>query len=243
MIVINTGVPKSGTTLVQQYQIDLVNLNNSLNGINEIMKYGYNIDKYSNVNNKGFFGKIDQSTYNLFVKINVEFGDFVAKTHSLPNEYIHSLVKNGIAKVTCCYRDPRDIILSTIDHAKRTRDGKDKTGAYIDVYNIEDGIIRIKRWFSIFEEWFNSRSALMIKYEDLLDDKIVMLRIISNYLELNISQENLKSIYEKHERIKQNAWNFNIGTKYRWKDEMDIKEIKKCNQHLAKEILSMGYEL
>jgi len=243
IIVINTGVPKSGTTLLQQYQVDIIKTYFKQNALNEIMKYGYNITQFSEVNNRGFFPNIDKETNDLFENIQAKFGSFVAKTHCLPNTYTENLVNEHNAKITCCYRDPRDIILSTIDHGVRTRNGIDKSGAYMDVFNIDDGILRIKKWINIYLEWEKQKSTLMIKYEDLMDDKIRTILNVSDFLKIKISKKDVYTIYDKHEKIKESAWNFNNGTTYRWKTEMNQDDIRKCNMSLNDEIIKMGYKL
>ena len=243
MIVINTGVPKSGTTLIQQYQIDLINASAPLNGINEIMKYGYNINQFSEINNRSFFSDIDLDTFNLLKEIHDHYGGFVIKTHCLPNEYTDSLTAHNISKITCCYRDPRDIILSTIDHGIRTRQGKDKSGAYKDVYSVYDGIQRIKKWYRIYNEWNKKENTLMINYENLIENKLQTLIELTKFLNIDLSPEIINDIYHKHESIKESAWNFNIGKANRWKVEMKTEDIILCNKYLREEILSMGYEL
>ena len=55
MIVINAGLPKSGTTLIQQYEIDLISYSGNRNGQHELFKYGYNINEFSEQSNRGFF--------------------------------------------------------------------------------------------------------------------------------------------------------------------------------------------
>jgi hypothetical protein len=242
-IVINTGVPKSGTTLLQQYQIDLVNTFFSQNGQNEIIKFGYKINDFSEINNRGFFSNIDNETYNLFKRIYSKHGSFVIKTHCLPNPFIEMLIHECNAKITCCFRDPRDIILSAIDHGMRTRNGLDKTGAYHDVFTIDDGILRIKKWIKIFDEWNIHNNVLMIKYEDLISNKQYIINEVKDFMKINIPQKKILEIYSKHENIKESAWNFNVGTTFRWKTEMSKTDIEKCNLLLKSEILKMGYDL
>ena len=76
MIIINAGIPKSGTSLIQQYQMDLINTVSPRNGQQEILKHGYNIDVYSDASNQGFFVDIDEETFNFLSLVEAKFGSF-----------------------------------------------------------------------------------------------------------------------------------------------------------------------
>ncbi len=243
MIIINAGLPKSGTTLIQQYQIDLITFAGKRNGQNELFKYGYNIHEFSEQSNRGFFVDIGDTEFKLLEEISRDFGDIVVKTHCIPNEYIEKILLQQLGKATFCYRDPRDIILSAIDHGKRTREGLDRSGAYHDLFDIDQGIIRIKKWFNMFVEWKKIENVLFIKYEELIQDKIGIINALMRYFHLDLSEASLYSIYEKHEKLKISAWNFNVGKCFRWRDEMDSNQISKCNHLLKEEIIQLGYSL
>lgn len=242
MIIINAGIPKSGTSLIQQYQMDLINTVSPRNGQQEILKHGYNIDVYSDASNQGFFVDIDEETFNFLSLVEAKFGSFMFKTHCNPNAYISKIINEKGGKATFCYRDPRDVILSAIDHGKRTRSGLDRSGAYHDLFTIDQGIMRIKKWFGMFIKWQDFQDVLFIKYEDMIENKEKWLHKMSSYFNFSISESTINNIVNKHERIKNTAWNFNVGTIYRWKHEMNTEQIKICNQSLSEEISTMGYE-
>ncbi|MFH0756863.1 MAG: sulfotransferase domain-containing protein [Bacteroidota bacterium] len=243
MIIINAGLPKSGTTLVQQYQIDLIDFSNPSNGQLEIFNYGYNIDVYSDSSNRGFFVDIDEPAFQLLTSIESEYGDFVVKTHCVPNLWIHKMITENGAKATFCYRDLRDIILSALDHGKRTRAEMDRSGAYRDLQTIGQGIDRIKQWFEMFVKWQSFEKVLMIKYEEMMYDKEAFLITLSSHLQLSLPESDIFAILAKHESLKHSAWNFNVGKIYRWRDEMSREQIQECNEALREEILYLGYSL
>ncbi|MEK7991072.1 MAG: sulfotransferase domain-containing protein, partial [Thiotrichaceae bacterium] len=232
MIVINNGVPKSGTTLILQYQIDMIKLASPENGLAELGR------QYKNL----FFPYIKNKEIESFLNIEKKCGDFVIKVHSQPSHNnLKKLVEEFGAKVTCGYRDPRDIILSAMDHRLRSQNKLDISGAFLNIATIEDGIKAVKKWLNIYYGWAEYGQALMIKYEDLIANKFSTLIDIANFLKLNLDDEVLKELCDKHERNKVSSWNFNKGTSYRWQSEMSVEQIEMCNEMLHDDLIKLGY--
>ena len=234
MIVINNGVPKSGTTLILEYQKSLIMMSSSRNGLEE----------WRMQNGMFFIPTIEDADLATLLKIENDFGDLVIKMHRPPWENnTRRIVEEFNAKVTCCYRDPRDVVLSAIDHGVRTRKGLDKSGAFANIETIDDGIREFKQWVNIYFGWHEYGHALMIKYEDLMADKLSVLKKMADYLGINPGEAVLKKIHDKHQREKETSWNFNKGTSYRWRNEMSESQLATCNELLSEEIMQMGYPI
>ena len=235
MIIINTGIPKSGTTLIFEYQKDLIRASYPINGLEEI--------KFHDGINTGFVSSVTNEIFTTLCSVESKCGSFVIKTHQPPEKNVKRLVEEYGAKVTCCYRDPRDTVLSALDHGKRTRSGNNPTGAFSDMFTIENSAKEVKNWAGIYQGWIEYGQNFMIKYEDLMADQLAILSSMACFLNLSVDKENLNQIYEKHEKAKESAHNFNKGTCYRWKTEMSESEIARCNEILSDEITMMGYAL
>ncbi|MGK7935084.1 MAG: hypothetical protein AB4206_04675 [Xenococcaceae cyanobacterium] len=82
----------------------------------------------------------------------------------------------GLAKATFCYRDPRDIILSAIDHGERTRKGLDSSNACKNMLTIKDSILIVKSWTSNWYKWKEFGKVFFIKYEYLMKNKLAYLQ-------------------------------------------------------------------
>ena len=197
-----------------------------------------------NNNGHSFIRFLEDSHLKLFEKIEKEHGFFIVKMHTrLAKPTVKKLLEKFKVKVTVCYRDPRDIILSAIDHGVRFRKGFCGSGGFEHIFNIEDGIREFKKWSYIYYEWKKYENVLMIKYEDLMTDQLTLLKRINDYLGVNLENGILKSIYEKRDREKILSWNYNKGTIYRWRHEMPSDLLKKCNELLSEDIIKMGYSL
>ena len=230
MIIISSSIPKSASTLVYNYQKDLLALADRNNSVAQD-----EFDKYSNC---GFLSKkqLNIKNFSTILFITRKYGNIVVKVHSKPTWIIKLLITLGLAKATFCYRDPRDTILSAIDHGERTRKGLDPSGACKNMVSIADSIPIVKSWTSHWYKWKKFGKVFFIKYEDLMENKLFYLQEMSDYLNLNLKKEQIEEIYLKHERLKKNAWNFNKDTIERYKTEMNDRDRLLCDRAF-KEIL------
>lgn len=132
MIIISSSIPKSASTLVFRYQQDLLGLASHKNVIAQ--------EKFDNYSNYGFLRKIGLKEFVIIIFIKIKYGNIVIKTHSELTFLIKLLMALGLAKATFCYRDPRDIILSAIDHGERSRKGLDPSNGFKNMKTIKDGL-------------------------------------------------------------------------------------------------------
>ncbi len=232
MIIINAGMPKSGTTLTIQYQRDLIRCVSPRNGLEEVNKYSY----------KGYLDTIDDNIADTLRRVRDNYGPFVVKIHSHPTKAIKSLIDAGEARATFSFRDPRDTILSVLDHAKRTRNGLDPSGAFATLQTISDGISFARSSIETYFAWKAFGKALFIRYEDFMDDKIQVLEKMARFFNFKITDEELRTLYEKHEALKETAWNFNKGTTERCYHEMSYHELSLCDEAFGSELVRMGYK-
>lgn len=234
MILINTGVPKSATTLLFDYQKDIISKIYGSKGLEE----------FERLNNGSLFvQKFDNRIFHILCKVHDEFGGIVIKTHEPPNEDIKRLVEMYGAKVTCCYRDPRDVILSAIDHGKRTRKGLDKSGAFRDIFTVEDAAKEFVNWSEIYFKWKEYGDVLLVQYERFIHDEVNTITNVLKFIDAHLNRNDLLSIHIKQEKLKTTKENYNKGVSNRWKDEMSDNELSICNIFLSEIIEDMGYPL
>lgn len=234
MIVINAGMPKSATTLVMEYQKDMIQYRSPKNALEEMRSHtpggGVYVDE------------IDETFAETMRAIHCQHGEFLVKTHSGPANAIKGLVADGEARASFCFRDPRDTILSAIDHGERTRKGLDGTGAFKDVTDVAGAIGFTRKHISLYFAWKDYGEALLIQYEDFMADKVGHLKRTADYFAYEIGKQALLEIFEKHEGKKETAWNFNTGRCFRWKTEMSGQDVMLCEEAFGEEIVAMGYE-
>jgi len=230
MIIINSGMPKAGTSLLVRYQRDLIAASYPNNGISEV----YN-------RFKGFVDTIDAPMADTLRKIHDGFGPFAIKTHSEPTAAIRDLIETGIAKASFSFRDPRDTVLSALDHAARSRKGLDPTGAFSNLCTMQDAVYFTRGSIKLYSKWKCFGSVLFVRYEEFMLEKLNLLKIMAEYFNIRLSNEQLNEIYIKHELAKETAWNFNKGTTDRWKTELSSDDLALCDSVFGKELVIMGY--
>ncbi|MDJ0744781.1 MAG: SGNH/GDSL hydrolase family protein [Xenococcaceae cyanobacterium MO_167.B27] len=159
MIIISSSIPKSASTLIYNYQEDLLALASQNNAVAQ-----EEFNKYSNC---GFLRGIYFNNFLTIIFLKIKYGNVVIKTHSKPSFFIKLLIALGLAKATFCYREPRDIILSAIDHGERTRKGKDASGACKNMITIADSLPIVKSWMSNWYQWKEYGSKINDVYAQL----------------------------------------------------------------------------
>ena len=239
MIIINASCRKSASTLIFDYQRDIVASVHQRNSLSAIKKYS---------KGKGYRGKLDFKTFLILLYLNYRFGDVVLKTHGEPTFYVKLLVNLGLAKVTYSYRDFRDVALSMIDHGRRTRMNmsteETKSGItrnFSDVQNIQDAISKVSIEIENYYKWKSFKKALYIKYENFISHKFEYLKKLSEYLNYELEEDKLKQIYEKYENG--NARNFNKGVAKRYIEELKQEEITLITKTLYQPLIDSGYEV
>ena len=235
MIIISSSIPKSGSTLIYNYQKDLLALAERHNAVAQ--------EKFKKYSNCGFLRGIYVRDFLTIISLTIKYGNIIIKTHSKPSFFIKLLINLGMAKATFCYRDPRDIILSAIDHGERTRKGLDPSNACKNMISVKDSLPIVKSWTSNWYKWKEFGKVFFIRYENLMENKLSYLHQMSDYFNLRLKKEQIKEIYLKHEKIKKTAWNFNKGTTERYKTEMNGSDLFLCDRELKNILKDMNYSI
>ncbi len=236
MMIISAGFMKSASTLIRDYQIEMINLASKRNGQKML-------EKFSSGRGAAYRGQLNLKMFLLLMTINLLYGDIALKTHLGPTFFVRLLVILGLVKVTYSYRSPRDVGLSMLDHGDRSRqresDVPGEKRGFGDVYKVSDAIPKVKQEIKNWCGWQTFGDALLIRYEDFMTDKATSLKKILEYLcygyELNSAD--FDTLLHKYETVK--SRNFNKGTIERCKAEIDGSGLAECNQALEKELNDM----
>lgn len=237
MIVISAGFMKSASTLIHDYQVDMIELASKRSGQKQL-------EKFSSGRGAAYRGKLDLKTFLILIVINFLYGDVALKTHSGPTFFVRVLVALGLAKVTYSYRDPRDVALSMRDHGIRTRKKgeifKDHRG-FSDVHEIADALPKVKEEIENWYGWRDFGNVLLIRYEEFMTQKAKCLQEIAQHLNYDLSQGDLQTLLDKYTDLK--SRNFNKGTVERYKEELSATDLATCNKALARELKDMSYSV
>jgi hypothetical protein len=171
---------------------------------------------------------------------------FVIKTHNRPSQNVRRCMKLGMIRATYIYRDPRDVVLSALDHgAKIRQNGEQHT--FGNLLSTEDSIRYVKGLLTIWDEWMATGKTHCVRYEDLLSNPLEELCRLRDFLELRVGVEQLRRIVETYrgdqlsdEGVK-GSLHFNQGISGRYKEVMSQSELGLCNQHFSSYLQRMGY--
>lgn len=168
-------------------------------------------------------------------------GSIVIKTHCTPDAVVRTLIRLGIAKATYCYRDPRDVALSLLDHASRSRQAGEK--AFSDVVTFTEAVDRASSYLTAMQRWEQFGRALFIRYEDVVANPLPIVERMNAHLSLALEEATLRVIGKQHTRTTRDTRNFNKGVSCRWRSELDAVQIDYVNRRFGGWLRDHGYEL
>jgi SAM-dependent methyltransferase len=145
----------------------------------------------------------------------------VIKTHGAPDDDILAAINRGDVFASAVVRDPREIALSLIDHAQRSRalgirDFADITTFDAAMVALDDQINRLKKWM-------RSDRVLLLNYDEICFDTPSAVRRIIQQLGLKVDPESVLATLPDRDQVEQ----FNKGTERRYETEMPLDAQKK----------------
>lgn len=240
MIILSAGLQKSGSGLIFNILNDIFfslgksNIRDLKKELECVIVDNYNcllldfqpfkIDKFVELHNKGL--------------------TFVVKTHAFPNNYLKELIdNNGIFKIIYIYRDPRDVILSAIDHCK-----KNINLAFSKCTSVQTTVPILDIWLKSYYEWekMSKNCVFFIKYEKLICDFEESIAKILDFFNIPLDYvliNTLKNKYLQDNPKNLKGLHYNVGKTERFRQEMTKEEILFCNQYLKKHLTHMNYEI
>lgn len=175
---------------------------------------------------------------------------FAVKTHSGPAPSLRLFTATGLAKVTYLYRDPRDVVLSALEHGQAAREAGVRTDL-VHLKSLDDSMAMVKRELARWEGWMQYPHVLNVRYEDLVADAAAELRRLAAFLSLDVPDETIETIvrrYQKEEYVKtikepiiRNPLHLNRGIPGRFREEMSPEARALCERHLGAYLQKMGY--
>jgi hypothetical protein len=244
MIIISAGLQKSGTGFFFNITNDLL-VAAGKDDIREIRER-FSLEevlKYYNCN----IGDLNWGKIKKIMPLYLRGKTFVIKTHNQPNKWVNSLMAMRVVKATFIYRDPRDVVLSAIDHGKKIKEeGLNHTFATCST--IESTIPQVELWLRTTIPWMDLKGVLLLKYEDLLSDPVLQLKRLSNFLRIDVDEQDIRNILDKYDYNKlendvKDYLHFNVGRAGRFHGMMDKKDLDACNRVFSPYLERMGYDI
>ncbi len=233
MIIISSGFPKSASTLLFLYTESLINASGKSKGQKLFRRN----------NTEGFtphFGIFNTLWY-VFASL---FGPVVIKTHSGPTFFVRALISLGLAKAYYSVRDPRDAMLSAMDHGVKARTNgikSDSDVAFAPFKQWKDALPVFQMHQSRFEAWKNYGEVIFPRYELLMTQPKVELEKVVGHLGRNSLKKYIDITVAEFLQNKSTTKNFNKGNVSRYKTELSENQISELENALGSCVESMGY--
>ncbi len=244
MLIISAGIQKSGSG----YFYNIINalLVESGKGVDaRSLKEDKNLDTIMQWHNNNI-GKLTFLKLIRLWIISIKHGTFVVKTHEGPNKSAGLLNTLGFVRIVYSYRDPRDVLLSVIDHGNKILDQGDNH-TFAKILDFDKAIDSIHGWLRIWKCYNDMTGALTIKYEDMMEDTTAGIKILEEFLDISIDSKQRKNILWKFSKDNSNGYrkgmHFNKAIPFRYKTEMSKEEKDKCSDSFREYIKLMNYAI
>ena len=241
-LVISAGMQKSGTGYLYRLIDELLQAGGNPSA--QQVKVDYHFEKLMQGDN--------QTVGRLFVWKLVRLsatarraGAFAVKTHSGPTPGAWLFSRSGWIKIIYSYRDPRDALLSGMDHGRRIA-AKGKEHTFDEMVEFEYALRVVSRWLRIWRLYQLVPGILQVRYEDLMTDPLGQLGRIETYLGLSVSLAKKQEILWKYSKDnpqgQREGMHFNKAATQRYRQELTAEQIARLNEIFGVYLSRMGYD-
>lgn len=171
---------------------------------------------------------------------------FVVKTHHLPSPAMRWLTRLGVARPTYIYRDPRDVVLSSIEMGRKLR-ARGLTHTFAQHETFADHVDAVARWCQGWERWQAFPGVHMVRYEALKADPHGELRRLATFLGLAPDDATLRRVHGTYEESADETRMLryshkNQGVVGRSARQFSAEQMALCDARLGHYIAAMGYD-
>lgn len=242
MLVICAGMQKSGSGYI--YNIVNAMLFATGNADARHVKETYELDKTMRWHNNNI-GRL--SFFKLFRlwRVSKKTGTYAVKTHRGPTTAAIVFQVLGLTKILYSYRDPRDVILSAVDHGKRLL-SEGRTDTFGQIASFSKAALAAKKWTKVWKRYHRLTNVLELRYEDAVDNPRGMFVEIEEFLGVQVPECVRDEILWRFSKGNRNAetkgLHFNKATIHRYAREMTEEQKKACERLFGQQLTAMGYE-
>ena len=242
MLIISAGMQKSGSgwfyNVINEMNIETnrkdARLIKSECGLQDLMK-----DSNNNIGVL-YFAKLIK----LWL-LSLRKGTFVVKTHDPPGRAAKLLTKMGLVKIVYSYRDPRDALLSVMNHGEKMLSQGETKHPFTQLVNFDKALNTAVAWSRIWGQYAEVTGILMIKYESMMEDPTRTIKKMANYLGVDLSEDQVEKICWKFSKENPKIDNVNLhlnkAVTHRYRTEMNDEQLAKSRKALQGYLTNMGY--
>jgi hypothetical protein len=170
---------------------------------------------------------------------------YVLNTHARPFAFAKSLVRRGRLKAIYGYRDPRDCILSMLEYSQRRL--PTYGSSFLKLNDIQDGIRFMQVYLQVWEAWYQLENTLVLRYEDMHADLNQVTDQIVSYLGLQLEPgkiTQIKTDFLPRQKPKSGEHiHLETGLPHRAQVEFSPQQLAELNAAFAPYLEKMGYQL
>lgn len=246
MIVISAGMEKAGTGWYYNMTNDLMVLGGHQDA--RLIRDKYRLKSVMRYDNCNIEYPVLPTMLALMIP-HLRGESFVVKTHQAPTPILKWMLKQGIVKATYLYRDPRDVVVSVYEHGISLRYNHIRH-PFSKLDTIEKAIHASNKWIRVWEKWTSdilSAYTYIVRYEDLLRTTYEVMSRLTDYLQLNITPQQLETVIEKYKphrldaAIVETRLHFNKGQVGNYRDALDDVQRRQVEENFSPILTKMGY--
>ena len=243
MLILSNSMCKSASTIIWWYKVQLIDRTvpaNGYKGLAEFIASGA-------VPGHAIFvaDPLTDQTVDRLIEYADQHGPTVVKTHCHMTTYLDQLIREGKVLATYAHRDPRDVILSAIDH--RARDIESGGTVWFDEFSsVEESIKPMLGLCVQAMPWIEHPNVPKFLYRDTVAHPDQQIRALAKHLKAEITEWDVEEILRIEAGGKTNSanWNqFNQAKATRYRREMTQNQIELCNRELGPWIEKLGYQV
>ena len=243
MIILSVSMPKSGSAWYFNLTNDLL----VATGQADIrdLREKYRLDFLEGPTCR--LTNLKPTTLARLLRLHFQGHTFVVKTHRPLDRRGRFLLATGVAKASYIYRDPRDVLVSALDHGRRLR-AEGQIHSFARLVTFEDGLTFVEDHLAVGQSWIAQPGVFVTRYEDVLADTPAELGRLAHYLGVAAAEQTFEKIAAAYRRPDEDSisaekgqLHFNKGIAGRYRQVLTSAEIATCNQRFAAYLPRLGY--
>lgn len=248
MIVFSASMPKAGSAWFHNLTAALVKRSGGSDAFTLLDRYDLG-DLARNRN--ATLARLDTPTLSRLLDLHLDGHRFAVKTHAAPSVALGMLMGQGAARCTYILRDPRDAILSAMEHGAALRGRGGSTSPFARLATLEEALDEwAGRWLPISELWRALAPVMVVRYEDLHRDPLPILERLAEHVEAALPAADLREVVAANSRatleadpVRAERMHLNRGVLGRHREVMTLAEQERCLRRLGPSLVSLGYEV
>ncbi len=240
MIVVSAGLEKSGTAWFFNLTNDVLQLGGGSDA--REIRGRYRLESLLNSNCN--IGPMTPRNFARLWAPVIARETFAVKTHYAPGHVVRVLSAVGLVRACFIFRDPRDIVVSILDHGEALRrEGKSEV-EFFHIHTAQQAAHFVASRMGVWDGWTRLPGRFVMRYEGLVGDPLRSARSLAEFLGVPASDHDLQDIlacYAGGRARVDESLHFNVGVVGRYREALGSSDRAWCEDFLAPLVRRMGY--